>query len=60
METFGQMGRIHWFSDHKDLAALEQRSKKMATDQKWQQLLAKSAGFFVEGASKDTLYTLMQ
>lgn len=60
MEAFGDLGRVHWFADYKDLATLQMVTEKLQVDQSYNALVATATGLFVEGSMHDKLYTKIE
>ena len=58
-ETFGDLGKVSWFADYKDLATLESVFQRIATDQGYLAIVARASasGLSVEGTGHDTLYS---
>lgn len=60
MEAFGDLGRVHWFADYKDLATLQVVTEKLQVDQGYNALVATATGLFVEGSMHDKLYSKIE
>ncbi len=58
-ETLGDLGKVSWFGDYKDLATLESVFQRLAADQGYQAMVARvrASGLFVQGTGHDTLYS---
>ena len=58
LEMGGTVGKVHWYGDYEDMAALEEAFGKTMADEGYQQLLDSAVDTFV-GAAEDTLvYTM--
>jgi hypothetical protein len=53
IEIGGTVGRIHWYADYENLAALEAAFNQAAADEGYGELLASGAGLF-DGHAEDT------
>jgi hypothetical protein len=56
-EQFGAYGKVHWFSDHENMGAVEQFGTKTMSDEGYLALLAKSVDLFIEGSIRDLVMT---
>ena len=58
VEIGGTVGKIHWYADYEDLAALEATFSQSAADEGYGELLASGDGLF-DGHAEDTwVYTM--
>ena len=55
MEVFGDYGKIYWIIENKDLATIQNNTRKLRTDPGRRAILQKAAGLFIEGSVHDTL-----
>ncbi len=53
----GNPYRLRWISQAESLAALEQATKKVMSDPKYMELLAKAADLFIPGATIDEYWS---
>ena len=60
VEIFGEMGKIYWVSEEKDLATLERGNGQLMADPGYLAILQKSVGLFIEGSGHDTLMSLLR
>lgn len=58
METAGQWGRIHWFSEPESAAHWEQVNLALLADEDYQALVASAGDLFVAGETHDILVML--
>jgi hypothetical protein len=54
-EQYGAYGAIYWHSDAEDIATIDRFGAQLMTDEGYLTLLSQSEGYFIEGATKDTL-----
>ncbi|MEA2002869.1 MAG: hypothetical protein U9N84_13425 [Actinomycetota bacterium] len=58
LEVGGTVGKVHWYADYQNMAALEAALGQTMTDDGYQELLDSAVDAFV-GAAEDTLvYTM--
>jgi hypothetical protein len=55
VEQFGDTGRVHWYSDHEDLAAIEKLNAQLLADQEYGTMVNNAADLFIEGSIHDTV-----
>ena len=55
IRIFGEMGKIYWVSEQKDLASLERGNMQLMADPGYRAILGKAVGLFIEGSVHDTL-----
>ena len=60
LEVFGDVGKIYLLVLNKDLATIQSNTEKRVRDPKWQALLQKGSGLFIEGRTHDTLMAEIQ
>ena len=60
VRIFGEMGKLYWVSEIKDLATLERNNGQLMADPGYLAILQKSFGLFIEGSGHDTLMALIQ
>jgi hypothetical protein len=59
MPIGGNPNRIGWFLQYENLAALEDTQAKLLADQKYMELIAKSADNFIAGSLHDEIWRLL-
>lgn len=52
---FGEVGKIYWVSERKDLATMEMENKQLMVDPGYNAILGKAVGCFIEGKVYDTI-----
>ena len=55
MDSFGEYGKIRWFCDFADLAALEKVGGQLMADQEYLQKLIQGTDLFIHGSIFDTV-----
>jgi hypothetical protein len=55
VDSFGELGRIRWFCDYEDLAALEKVGNRLNTDQEYWQRVSQASEFIMQGSAYDTV-----
>ena len=60
MEVFGDVGKIYFVVQNKDLATMQSNTSKLMADPHWQAILQKALGLFIEGRTHDTLMAEIQ
>ena len=60
MEVFGDVGKIYFVVQNKDLATMQSNTSKLMSDPHWQAILQKALGLFIEGRTHDTLMAEIQ
>jgi hypothetical protein len=60
VEIFGEMGKIYWVSEEKDLATLERGNGQLMADPGYHAILQKAVGLFIEGSGRETLMRLFR
>jgi hypothetical protein len=58
LEVGGTVGRIHWYVDYKDFAALEEASNVSMSDEGYGKLLARADDLFMGTAHDTWVYTM--
>jgi hypothetical protein len=53
-QAFGPLGKVNWFSSHKDMAALDDFWKSLSNDSGYQERIGKATGLF--GGCEDKLF----
>ena len=59
-EIFGDVGKIYWVGEHKDLATMESQNMQLGTDPGFLAILGKAVGVFIEGRTHDTVMRLLR
>ena len=59
LEAFGEVGRVHWFSEPESLAQWEEINAKLMADPAYMAKINEAADLFMAGTTKDTLVMLL-
>ena len=54
-EVLGDVNKIYWITEWKDLATLERNNGQVMADPAYHAILQKAAGLFIEGSIHDTV-----
>lgn len=55
LELFGENAKLHWYSDHPDLASMEKVGMKVMKDETYRKLMKTAHEVLVDGSIRDTL-----
>lgn len=55
LEVFGETDRLHWYTDHENLATMERVGMEILKDEGYRNLLHQANEVLVQGSIRDTL-----